>query len=131
MIYDFRHAEHPELDWYFYEISRNTVDEPFTVLVKNFSMAGHIQFFCDIFVSKQWDIGRSSFRSNDVNMLFELWDFFGMMKSHGPFSPILINHENFGVPPHVYRRTIEQVWTHHKTLGSIPMTSSKLCIINE
>jgi hypothetical protein len=125
MSYKARYCFVPELDWHFYEIKRSPGELPFTVLVENFSLVGHRQFFCDIFVSKEWDEGRSIFKSPDIDVMFTLWDYFGLKEEYGPFTPFYISFPpSTNQEPKVYRRTIEQVWDHKVKLD--PSITSKI-----
>jgi hypothetical protein len=127
MFYYFRQAHCLELDWKFYEIIRFKGDTPFTILIENYSRVGHRQFFSDIFISKEWDLGRNLIPSDDVIFLMELWDLFGLKKEYGPFTPFYIRSPpNPKSKPQVYRRTIEQVWD--QKINTNPSITSKLCL---
>jgi len=109
--YKVRYSPVPQYDWFMYEIVRSPGELPFTVLVEQFSRVGHRQFFCDIFVSKEWDTGRNTFRSPDVDVCFDLWDHFGLKNEFGPFTPFYLSFPPSNEHhPKVYRRTIEEVW---------------------
>lgn len=128
MSYKVRYCHCPGIDWFFYEIIRFPGDIPFTVLVENFSKVGHRQFFCDIFVSKEWDEGRSVFRSPDVDICFDLWDYFGLKEEYGPLTPFYLSFPpEPKQEPRVYRRTIEQVWEQKIKLD--PSIISKIICI--
>lgn len=121
-LYEFRHCQFHVDDTYIYEITRSKGDIPFTVLVENFSLVGHLQFFCDIFVSRDWDVGRSETLSDDVKFLFQLWEFFQLDKEYGPFTPFFLNHPPSNQPPKVYRRKIEEI-VGSKLLSKLSVTN--------
>jgi len=122
--YKVRYCDIPQLDWYFYEIIRTPGEIPFTVLVEEFSIVGHRQFFCDIFHSREWDKGRNTYRSPDVDVCFDLWEHFGLNEEYGQFTPFYLSFPPSLRPPKVYRRTIEQVWD--KLIFEDPCICSKL-----
>lgn len=97
-------------DTYLYEVTRSPEELPFTVLLEDFSKYGHRQFFCDIFVSREWDKGREIFKSSDVEFCFWLWDYLGLNEQFGPFTPSQINNSLSLNPPKVYRKTIYEVF---------------------
>jgi hypothetical protein len=109
--YFFRKGHCPELDCHLYEIQRSEGEIPFTVVVENFSTVGHRQFFSDIFVSKEWDVGRSVECSIDCAFLKEMWGRLGLKEEYGPFTPFYISHPPNPISkPRVYRKPLEQVW---------------------
>ena len=105
-MYSWQFKEDKSRDFGIHEIKRG--DDPFTVIITQFSKVGHKQLFSDLFYSDDWDEGRSDIPSNDVKFCIKLWNHLGLDKEHGPFHPRHIEH-SLDRSPLVYRNTLENV----------------------
>lgn len=93
-----------EHDLCFYEVKRNENEVAFTVVVRNFSIVGHKQFFKDIFASSCWDRERKSEKSTDLDFLVGAWKHFGLQ---GQFEPP--KKDEVLLEASVYRRPMDEI----------------------
>ena len=111
MEYKWQFKQDKSRDLGIHEIIRRDgqVEEPFTVIIYNYSKVGDKQLFPDLFYSDDWDVGRSDKHiSDDVKFCINLWKQLGLEVEHGPFHPKHIVHD-LSRSPIVYRNTMENV----------------------
>lgn len=107
-MYAWRFIEDKSRNIGVHEISRGIEgEEPFTVVITNYSVEGDRMLFNDLFWTQAWDPKRGSDEkvSPDLEFSIKLWKHLGLP---GEFSKDKIEHDLFRYPS-VYRRCIESV----------------------
>lgn len=117
--YAWTFKEIKECDFGVYEVKRAerngdgwVIEEPFTVVIHEYSKRGDYPLFQGLFHCGAWDPerGSDSLVSSDVKFCIELWKEFGLVDEYGPFTPIHIQPDHGRIPV-VYRRPMHQVLT--------------------
>jgi len=110
--YSFRKIYHEQKDVMFYEVRKPHTDRPYVTYTYNFSNAGHLAFFTNLFVCSSWGVSHQ-----DINFLSYAWTHLEMPGTFD-MEELLRAHVERCTPgegripeaePDVYRRTIEEV----------------------
>jgi hypothetical protein len=100
----------------FYEVWKPNTDRPYTVVVENFSLVGHTQFFSSLFVCDSWGVGK-----DDFTFLKMVWDHLEM-KGVYDLEKMVKEHveecKNGKPEPRVYRKRLQDVVKMFTEIGS-------------
>lgn len=120
--YSFEYKHIGDLDLMLYSVHKPFEDEPFTVVVDEFSKNGHKQFFTDIFSAPNW--GKDIL---NLNFLIKVWSELqldGELTGDKLNDLLAVRTEEFlpkdgicNIEPQVYRKTIEDLLHEKASFG--------------